>query len=404
MSSLRRAAELAEEHLAGIGERHVGAIASYEDTVAALDEPLPAQGEDPVAVIERLAAVAGPATVASPGAALLRVRHRRGAARRAGGRLAHVGVGSERLHPHELAGRRRDRGRHRALGAGGARACLPMPPSGSRPARRWRTSPASPPPVTPCSRRAGWDVEADGLIGAPADPRARGRAGPRVAPRRTALRRPRRAAGGADRGRRPGRDARRRARTGACRGRGTGDRLCSGRRGQHRRLRPARGDRRPLRTSTGRGCTSTAPSACGRPRARGCGTWCDGAELADSWAVDAHKWLNVPYDGALAIVADREAVRAAMGVRASYLPSDRRPRAVRLRAGVVAPRTGDARLRGAALARPRRTGRAGRALLRARPPAGGRDGGARRRCRCSTTSCSTRCSCASTTTTRRPAR
>ena len=67
MSSLRRAADLAEEHLAGIGERHVGAIVSYEDTVAALDEPLPEHGEDPVAVIERLAAVAGPATVASPG-------------------------------------------------------------------------------------------------------------------------------------------------------------------------------------------------------------------------------------------------------------------------------------------------------------------------------------------------
>ena len=64
---LRRVAELAEEHLAGLATRHVGAGTSYEDTLAALDEPLPADGEDPVAVIERLAAVAGPATVASPG-------------------------------------------------------------------------------------------------------------------------------------------------------------------------------------------------------------------------------------------------------------------------------------------------------------------------------------------------
>src|SRR5213078_1357503 len=65
--SLRRAAELAEEHLAGLAERRVGASISYEDVVAALDEPLPEVGSDPVAVIEHLATVAGPATVASPG-------------------------------------------------------------------------------------------------------------------------------------------------------------------------------------------------------------------------------------------------------------------------------------------------------------------------------------------------
>jgi glutamate/tyrosine decarboxylase-like PLP-dependent enzyme len=48
----------------------------------------------------------------------------------------------------------------------------------------------------------------------------------------------------------------------------------------------------------------------------------DGIELADSWALDAHKWLNVPYDGGLAIVADRAALNAAMGVSASYLPDE----------------------------------------------------------------------------------
>lgn len=44
-----------------------------------------------------------------------------------------------------------------------------------------------------------------------------------------------------------------------------------------------------------------------------------GVERADSWATDAHKWLNVPYDSGLAIVADPAPHRAAMGVLASYL-------------------------------------------------------------------------------------
>jgi glutamate/tyrosine decarboxylase-like PLP-dependent enzyme len=44
-----------------------------------------------------------------------------------------------------------------------------------------------------------------------------------------------------------------------------------------------------------------------------------GAELADSWATDAHKWLNVPYDSGIVAVADRDAHRAAMTTTASYL-------------------------------------------------------------------------------------
>jgi glutamate/tyrosine decarboxylase-like PLP-dependent enzyme len=43
-----------------------------------------------------------------------------------------------------------------------------------------------------------------------------------------------------------------------------------------------------------------------------------GAELADSWATDGHKWLNVPYDCGLVFVADAEAHRAAMEQSASY--------------------------------------------------------------------------------------
>jgi glutamate/tyrosine decarboxylase-like PLP-dependent enzyme len=75
------------------------------------------------------------------------------------------------------------------------------------------------------------------------------------------------------------------------------------------------------------------------PRARAAGAWVhiDGAfglwaaaaparaalvagiESADSWAIDAHKWLNVPYDSGVAICRDRSALRGAMAVSAAYL-------------------------------------------------------------------------------------
>ncbi len=77
------------------------------------------------------------------------------------------------------------------------------------------------------------------------------------------------------------------------------------------------------------------------PRARAAGAWIhvDGAfglwaaaspsyshlmagyADADSWATDAHKYLNTPYDCGLAFVRDAQALRAAMAVSAAYLPT-----------------------------------------------------------------------------------
>ena len=68
-----------------------------------------------------------------------------------------------------------------------------------------------------------------------------------------------------------------------------------------------------------------------------------GLEVADSWATDAHKWLNVGYDSGFVLVRDGVALRRSMGMSAAYLQgsaqrepmhhvpdSSRRPRAVEL--------------------------------------------------------------------------
>jgi len=69
--------------------------------------------------------------------------------------------------------------------------------------------------------------------------------------------------------------------------------------------------------------------------------WTKGFEQADSWATDAHKWPNIGYDCGIALVREPAHLRAAMSMQASYLalgdhrePSDYNPELSRRARGV----------------------------------------------------------------------
>ncbi len=49
----------------------------------------------------------------------------------------------------------------------------------------------------------------------------------------------------------------------------------------------------------------------------------EGVATADSWAIDCHKWLNVPYDSGIAVVRQAEHLRQAFALSAAYLQTGR---------------------------------------------------------------------------------
>jgi glutamate/tyrosine decarboxylase-like PLP-dependent enzyme len=311
MTALRRAAELAEEHLATLRDRPVRADVTYEDLVAALDEPLPEQGADDVAVLEQLVAAAGPGVVANPGPRYFGFV--------TGGALP-AALGADWLTSAW------DQNAFSRVSSPGAAAIEAV-------AERWVLEALGLPRTAAVGfatgattsnftciaaarhallERAGWDVEQQGLAGAPPIRVIVGEhvhASLLLALRYAGLGAPTTIVPADEQGS---------MRAGELEV-GDGPTLICAQAGE-----VGSGASDPLEAiaAAKRDAWLHIDGAFGlwaaaSPKHR---HLVSGAERADSWAVDAHKWLNVPYDGGLAIVADPTALKAAMGVRASYLP------------------------------------------------------------------------------------
>ncbi|HEX7112334.1 MAG TPA: aminotransferase class V-fold PLP-dependent enzyme, partial [Mizugakiibacter sp.] len=314
---LERARALASGYLQEMPTRHVGARASHDELLAALRAPLTQHGEDAGAVIDLLAAQAERGTMVSTSpryfgfviggsypAALaadwLSSAWDQNAGIYATSPLASVVEEVASAWLLELFDLPRD------AGVGFVTGCQMANFTGLAAARHG------------VLRRAGWDVEADGLNGAPrihVVTSAESHVTIDVALRYLGL----------------GTRALHRVETDA-QGRMRADRLrevlatldgpmivCA----QAGNVNTGAFD--PLREIAGlaheRGAWLHVDGAFGlwARASRAYAALADGIELADSWATDAHKWLNVPYDCGVAIVRHAEDHRDAMTSSAAYL-------------------------------------------------------------------------------------
>ncbi len=316
-SLLKRTADLAIEFLDGLPERRVGPAASIEDLRAALGGPLPEQGEAPGEVIEHLARAADPGLVAMAGPRFFGfVIGGHVPAALAADWLTSTWDQNATLYATSPANSVAEE-----VAAGWLLDVLGLPRSASV----GFTTGATLAIFTALAaarhavlRRAGWDVEARGLFGAPEIDVV---VGEEV--HVTVLAALQMLGLGRERVKRAATDRQGRMEVGSLRQVLAG---CAG----------------PLIVCSQAGNVNTGafdplPEIAGLVRERGgwlhvdgaFGLWAAaspalahlvrGAEAADSWATDGHKWLNVPYDSGIVFVNDPGSHRAAMTISAPYL-------------------------------------------------------------------------------------
>ena len=314
----RRAAQLAADYLERLPGRPVGARASREDLLAALGGPLPDRGEDPAVALERFARGMDPGLVASAGPRYFGFVTGAGlpAAMAAEwlGAVWNQNVSLNALSPAGAVAEEVAIGWLLEL-LGLPRKCSVGFVTGGQTANFTCLLAAR----NEVYRRVGWDVERDGLLGAPA---LRVIAGDEA---HVSLFAALRMLGfGTARVELVESDAQGRMKAAELR-----RALAAGRPGptivcaQAGNVNTGAFDPLP-------GIVDPAHEAGAWVHVDGAfGLWAaaspkrrallSGAERADSWATDAHKWLNVPYDCGIAITAHPQAHRSATTASASYL-------------------------------------------------------------------------------------